>query len=80
MIYAEIIFWTHEINDISIVLPFPPRIGESIQLPYNTVKYKNGSELDERIFKIKDIDWVFSENSMIPKFKFQKLSIYVERP
>jgi hypothetical protein len=80
MIYAEVIFWSNDIKDMNVVLPFPPRVGENIEFPIGTVKYNNGAELDDRNFKIKHIDWVFIENSMIPKYKFQKLSIYVERP
>lgn len=80
MIYAEVIFWSNDIKDLNVVLPFPPRVGENIEFPVGTVKYNNGAELEERCFKISNIDWVFIENSMIPKYKFQKLSIYVERP
>jgi hypothetical protein len=80
MIYAEVIFWSNDIKDLNVVLPFPPSIGESIEFPIGTVKYYNGAELEDRCFKISNIDWVFTENSMIPKYKFSKLSIYVERP
>jgi hypothetical protein len=80
MIYAQVIFWSNGIKYIDLVLPYPPRVGETIQLPLGTVKYNNGLELDESFFKISNIDWVFEENSMIPKYKFKKLSIYVECP
>lgn len=33
MIYAEVIFWSNNIKDINVVLPFPPRIGENIEFP-----------------------------------------------
>lgn len=79
MIYAEIIFWSNDIKDLNVVLPFPPRVGENIKFPVGTVKYNNGAELDDICFKISNIDWVFIENSMMPKYKFQKLSIYIER-
>ena len=80
MIYAEIIFWSNEIKDINVVLPFPPRIGESIEFTSGTVKYNNGAEVEDRCFKIANIDWVLEENSLPHKHKFQKLSIYLERP
>lgn len=80
MIYANVIFWSNDIQDMSVVLPFPPRVGENIEFPVGVVKYNNGVELEDRNFKITHIDWVFIENYMIPKYKFQKLSIYVERP
>ena len=80
MIYVEVIFWSNDIKDIDVVLPYPPRIGENIEFPCGVVKYNNGAELEDRTFRIKDIDWVFEENSMIPKYKFKKLSVYVERP
>lgn len=80
MIYAEVIFWSNDIEDINVVLPFPPRIGENIEFPIGTVKYTNGAELEYTNFMINHIDWVFIENSMMSKYKFQKLSIYIERP
>ena len=80
MIYADVIFWTNDINDISIVLPFPPSVGENIEFPIGLLKYTNGAELDVSCFRICNIDWVFKETSMIPNCKFQKLSIFVECP
>lgn len=80
MIYVEVIFWSNDIKNIDIVLPYPPRIGENIEFPCGIVKYNNGVELKDMTFRIKDIYWVFGENSMIPKCKFKKLSVYVERP
>jgi hypothetical protein len=80
MIYAKVIFWSNDIKDLDIVLPYPPRIGENLEFPVGIVKYNNGVELDNRSFKISHIDWEFTEISMKPKYKFNKLSIFVERP
>ena len=72
MIYADIIFWTNDINDFTIVLPFPPRIGDSIRFPSGTVKHYNGSGFTDNYFRISDIEWVFKDD------QFEKLSIYVQ--
>ena len=80
MIYAEIIFSSNDIMDLDLVLPFPPRVGENIEFPSGAIKYKNGFDLEDRCFKIASIDWVLIESKMAHRYKFQKLSIFVERP
>ena len=72
--------WSNDIKDLDIVLPYPPRIGENLEFPIGTIKYNNGVELEDRSFKISHIDWEFTEILMKPKYKFDKLSIYVECP
>lgn len=80
MIHCEIIFWTEDIKDLDVVLPFPPREGEVIHFPMGTVKYSNGNKYEENRFKIRLIEWVFSNISLVPGFKFDKVRVYVEQP
>jgi len=79
MVFAEIIFFSNYIQDIDVVLPFPPSVGQSIRLPIGLVRQTNGDELEQGLFKIIDIEWVFVTKSMISKGRFNKLRIYVER-
>jgi len=80
MIHAEITFWSNTIRDINIILPSPPSIGDSIKFPIGTVKNINGEELEDNCFRIYNIDWVLQKDSIITKYKFDRLLIYLECP
>lgn len=79
MIHAEIVFWTNDIKEVNLVLPFPPRIGESMILQRGVVKYSNGAVLDEIDFMVANIDWNFEEDFVEFDVKFKNITVYLER-
>ena len=77
MIYVEIIFGSNDIKDIQTVMPQAPSVNDNIEMPYGVVKFNNGVELGETTFKVKSVDWIFKEQSMMPKYKFNKVQVWV---
>ena len=81
MITAEVIFWTNDIKDFQVVLPFPPRIGEHISFPFGVVKCYDGTDYcEENYFKIVNVDWLYAEKLEIEELTFDKLLIHVNCP
>lgn len=76
MVLVKINFGSNHIVDMNVYMPQAPHSGDDIELPYDTVKYTTGEIVEDRRFKVKNVEWCFRKADTL---EFSHVEVWVER-